>query len=57
MSVPTRDPYERALHDALTLHQQGKLREAFAGYAAILQRQPEHAAALHYSGLALHQVG
>ena len=33
------------------------LREAFAGDSAILARQPDHAPALHYSGLVLHQAG
>ena len=46
-----------AFENALRLHQQGKLREAFHGYLAILAEEPDHAPALHYSGVAAHQVG
>ena len=42
---------------ALQLHQQGKLREAFLRYDAILKADPRHAPALHYSGVVLHQSG
>jgi len=42
---------------AFRLHQQGKLREAFMRYDAILKADPKHAAALHYSGVVLHQSG
>ena len=42
---------------ALRLHQQGKLREAFLRYDAILKTDPQHAAALHFSGVVLHQSG
>ncbi|HEY1326170.1 MAG TPA: tetratricopeptide repeat protein [Casimicrobiaceae bacterium] len=42
---------------ALRLHQQGKLREAFYRYDAILKAQPSHAGALHYSGVVLYQAG
>lgn len=42
---------------AFRLHQQGKLREAFMRYDAILKADPRHAAALHYSGVVLHQSG
>jgi tetratricopeptide (TPR) repeat protein len=42
---------------ALRLHQQGKLREAFLRYDAILKTDPQHAAALHFSGVVLHQAG
>jgi len=42
---------------ALRLHQQGKLREAFLRYDAIIQADPRHAAALHYSGVVLYQAG
>lgn len=37
------------------LHQQGKLREAFAGYEEILKADPRHVHALHYSGVVLYQ--
>jgi predicted O-linked N-acetylglucosamine transferase (SPINDLY family) len=42
---------------ALRLHQQGKLREAFYRYDAILKAQPSHVGALHYSGVVLYQAG
>lgn len=42
---------------AFRLHQQGKLREAFLRYDAILKADPLHAPALHYSGVVLHQSG
>ena len=42
---------------ALAVHRQGKLREAFHRYAAILLAEPRHAPALHYSGVVLHQSG
>lgn len=42
---------------AFRLHQQGRLREAFAAYNALLATTPAHAPALHYSGLVLHQSG
>jgi len=45
--------FDRALH----LHQQGKLREAFLRYDAILKADPGHARALHLSGVVLHQAG
>ena len=42
---------------AFRLHQQGKLREAFLRYDAIVQADPTHAPALHFSGVVLHQAG
>ena len=54
MSSMNPDP---ALDQALNLHRQGKLREAFERYAAILAEHPDHAAALHFSGVVLHQSG
>lgn len=42
---------------ALAVHRQGKLREAFHRYDAILAAEPRHAPALHYSGVVLHQAG
>jgi hypothetical protein len=43
--------------DAFGLHQKGRLREALSLYDAILRADPRHAAALHYSGVALYQTG
>jgi predicted Zn-dependent protease len=42
---------------AFRLHQQGKLREAFMRYDAVLAADPENAPALHYSGVVLFQAG
>jgi protein O-GlcNAc transferase len=42
---------------AYRLHQQGKLREAFLRYDAVLAADPENAPALHYSGVVLYQAG
>ncbi len=42
---------------ALAVHRQGKLREAFHRYDAIVKADPRHAPALHYSGVVLHQAG
>lgn len=42
---------------AYRLHQQGKLREAFMRYDAVLAADPRNAPALHYSGVVLFQAG
>ncbi|MEP6678566.1 MAG: tetratricopeptide repeat protein [Betaproteobacteria bacterium] len=42
---------------AQRLHQEGKLREAFMRYDAVIKADPQHAAALHYSGVVLLQAG
>jgi predicted O-linked N-acetylglucosamine transferase (SPINDLY family) len=42
---------------AFRLHQEGKLREAYFRYDAILKAQPGHVGALHYSGVVLYQAG
>jgi len=42
---------------AYRLHQQGKLREAFMRYDAVLAADPKFAPALHYSGVVLFQAG
>ena len=42
---------------AFRLHKEGKLREAFLRYDAIIQTDPTHAGALHFSGVVLHQAG
>jgi predicted O-linked N-acetylglucosamine transferase (SPINDLY family) len=46
-----------AFQRALQMHQQGKLREAFHAYLAILAEAPDHAPSLHFSGVAALQVG
>jgi predicted O-linked N-acetylglucosamine transferase (SPINDLY family) len=42
---------------AFRLHKEGKLREAFMRYDAVIQADPKHAQALHYSGVVLLQAG
>lgn len=49
--------FAKEFEHALAVHRQGKLREAFHRYEAILQAEPRHAQALHYSGVVLHQAG
>jgi len=51
MSIPAE--FDRAYR----LHQQGKLREAFLRYDAVLAADPKNAPALHYSGVVLFQAG
>ena len=51
MSIATE--FDRAFR----LHQQGKLREAFMRYDAVLAADPTNAPALHYSGVVLFQAG
>jgi predicted O-linked N-acetylglucosamine transferase (SPINDLY family) len=48
-----RSEFERAYR----LHQEGKLREAFLRYDAVLAADPRNASALHYSGVVLYQAG
>ena len=43
--------------DAVRLHQQGMLQQAEKGYREILQRQPDHADALHLLGVVRQQQG
>lgn len=51
MSIATE--FERAFR----LHQEGKLREAFLRYDAVIAADPRNAPALHYSGVVLYQAG
>lgn len=46
-----------AFDRAYGLQQRGKFREALEGYATVLAVEPDHAPALHFSGVALHQSG
>jgi predicted O-linked N-acetylglucosamine transferase (SPINDLY family) len=59
VSTASRVPpgHAAAIDEALRLHRQGKLREAFERYAAILARDPVNVSALHLSGVALFQSG
>ncbi len=56
-----RTPHIALPHDALSLamatHQQGDLATAMQTYEQILGREPDHADALHLSGIVLHQQG
>jgi len=45
------------VHKALQLHQAGRRQEAEGLYRQVLERQPNHAGALHFLGLLLHQTG
>jgi len=47
------DTFQRAL----ALHQSGQLEQAAVLYRQVLAAQPEHADALHFSGLLAHQQG
>jgi len=47
----------QAFEEALALHHQGRLRDAFERYAKILDAHPDSAPALHYSGVVLLQSG
>ncbi len=49
--------FRKEFDRALAVHRQGKLREAFHRYDAILQSDARHAPALHFSGVVLHQAG
>jgi len=49
--------FQNEFDRALAVHRQGKLREAFHRYDAILQSDARHAPALHYSGVVLLQAG
>ena len=49
--------FQKEFERALNVHRQGKLREAFLRYDAIVKADPRHAPALHYSGVVLHQAG
>ncbi len=49
--------FQKEFDKALAVHRQGKLREAFHRYDAILKADARHAEALHYSGVVLHQSG
>ncbi|HBN77015.1 MAG TPA: hypothetical protein DD473_14605, partial [Planctomycetaceae bacterium] len=48
---------ENEIKTAMQKHQQGDLAQAMAEYERLLQREPDHADALHLSGVILHQQG
>lgn len=49
--------FAKEFERAQKAHRQGKLREAFHRYDAIIKADPRHAQALHLSGVVLHQSG
>ena len=49
------EPLDSLLRRSLLAHQQGSIADAEAGYREILRREPRHAAATHYLGLAAWQ--
>jgi tetratricopeptide (TPR) repeat protein/SAM-dependent methyltransferase len=51
------DDVARLFADALSRHQRGELREADAGYAKVLARDPRHAEALHHRGIIAIMLG
>ncbi|MDE1989720.1 MAG: tetratricopeptide repeat protein [Betaproteobacteria bacterium] len=51
--MPPQSPFETAF----SLHAAGALAEAEAAYRLILAKEPHHAQAMHYLGVALHQSG
>ena len=57
-AVPSR-PFDiaQAMHEAVGLHQAGRLREAEKLYARVLKAAPAHFDALHLSGLCKAQNG
>lgn len=50
-------PVEAAFEEAMVAHQSGRLSEAQAAYARILQVNPDHAPALHFLGVSYSQTG
>jgi len=57
MTQPQSQTASQLVKKALEHHEAGRLREAGEIYRQILEIDPDHAAALHYSGLAAHQAG
>lgn len=55
--VPPGAAIPEMLHAALAHHQAGRLPQAEAGYQQILQREPQHADALHLLGVIAFQGG
>jgi tetratricopeptide (TPR) repeat protein len=51
------EPIDALIPRALRLHQSGRVDEAEALYREVLQREPGHAIALHYMGMAAWQRG
>jgi tetratricopeptide (TPR) repeat protein len=56
-AAPGAGPIGAVLADAVRLHRRGQLDQALALYRHVLARQPDHADALHLTGVCLHQQG
>ncbi|MGB5802226.1 MAG: tetratricopeptide repeat protein, partial [Mesorhizobium sp.] len=52
---PPRGDLDQHVRQALALHQAGRAGEAEALYRQVLAVKPDHAAALHFLGILLHQ--
>ncbi len=57
MAQPPRFNLQQTMQDAVSLHQQGRLREAEKLYARVLKAVPDHFDALHLLGLTKAQAG
>ncbi len=57
MAQPPRFNLQQTMQDAVSLHQQGRLREAEKLYARVLKAAPDHFDALHLFGLTKAQAG
>jgi tetratricopeptide (TPR) repeat protein len=53
----TRAPDQKLLDEAIQLHQEGRLVDAVQRYQRILAAEPDHADALHLSGVVAQQQG
>lgn len=54
---PTGDDVQKKLQRAVGLHHKGRLKEALAGYDAVLAAQPRHSSALLNKAIVLQGVG
>jgi predicted TPR repeat methyltransferase len=55
--VSPKGGLSRELQEAKKIHGQGDLARARASYRAILEKEPDQTEALHFLGIALHQMG
>src|SRR3978361_2365657 len=55
MNMPAMNQLSESVAAALDFHQAGHMAEAESGYRAVLKVHPDHADALHYLGVLLHQ--
>ena len=57
MANPPRQPMDKTLAEAITLHKQGQFEQAFKGYRRFLNRNPAHPDALMLGGQAAFLAG